>query len=347
MPPSYSPCPRPILKRPSASPVVPSPASPLLSPADGPAALLAIDPSILQTQPLVHFAPNPALARTHSAAQYDRSPIVVMPNRCALPERGCPGRTYVVGDEPESGAPLRTVPGPVSPSPSCRRGRSGRSPTRARSPGRGRHMHPRAVPGSIAMQYRIDEQYGEEYTADADATPHVSPTLAPMPLLVPDLSSSDESDGFASPPAPAPGTLTAGLEKALELETSLAALALHSSGSSSAQTRTTSPRRTSFLPHPHLHQQPSSARTRAASRSPPRPWAPASPVAYAPATPSSLSASPPQTHIATSNYGREPQKRARRTTQCASAAGTSTRYKAYLERSALAGIDDGGCLGGF
>ncbi|KAB5591657.1 hypothetical protein CTheo_4909 [Ceratobasidium theobromae] len=31
---------------------------------------------------------------THSPASYDRSPIVVSPNTCALPARGCPGRTY-------------------------------------------------------------------------------------------------------------------------------------------------------------------------------------------------------------------------------------------------------------
>lgn len=45
----------------------------------------------------VHFPPSPALTRTHlvhSASTYDRSPIVVSPNDCALPERGCPGRTY-------------------------------------------------------------------------------------------------------------------------------------------------------------------------------------------------------------------------------------------------------------
>jgi hypothetical protein len=45
----------------------------------------------------VHFPPSPALTRTfmaHSASTYDRSPIVVSQNDCALPERGCPGRTY-------------------------------------------------------------------------------------------------------------------------------------------------------------------------------------------------------------------------------------------------------------
>jgi len=47
----------------------------------------------------VHFPPSPSLTRTftvHSAAAYDRSPIEVTPNSCALPERGCPGRTYLL-----------------------------------------------------------------------------------------------------------------------------------------------------------------------------------------------------------------------------------------------------------
>ncbi|KAF8901006.1 hypothetical protein CPB84DRAFT_1824808 [Gymnopilus junonius] len=50
----------------------------------------------------VHFPPSPALARTfsaYSAAAYDRSPIVVSPNTCALPERGCPGRTYLLDEQ--------------------------------------------------------------------------------------------------------------------------------------------------------------------------------------------------------------------------------------------------------
>ena len=46
----------------------------------------------------VRFPPSPA-TRTysaHSAAAYDRSPIVVAPNSCALPERG--GRTYTLDE---------------------------------------------------------------------------------------------------------------------------------------------------------------------------------------------------------------------------------------------------------
>ena len=48
----------------------------------------------------VHFPPSPTLTRTFSArspSTYDRSPIVVLPNICALPARGCPGRTYIPG----------------------------------------------------------------------------------------------------------------------------------------------------------------------------------------------------------------------------------------------------------
>ncbi|KAF9528861.1 hypothetical protein CPB83DRAFT_853865 [Crepidotus variabilis] len=51
----------------------------------------------------VHFPPSPSLTRTFhvdSKHVYDRSPIVVTPNSCALPARGCPGHTYF--DEPTS-----------------------------------------------------------------------------------------------------------------------------------------------------------------------------------------------------------------------------------------------------
>ena len=47
--------------------------------------------------PQVHFPPPTSLTQTHythSGTHYDRAPIVVLPNDCALPERGCPGRTY-------------------------------------------------------------------------------------------------------------------------------------------------------------------------------------------------------------------------------------------------------------
>jgi len=50
-------------------------------------------------QAVVHFPPSPIISKTfvaHSPSTYDRSPIVVVPNSCALPERGCPGRTYTL-----------------------------------------------------------------------------------------------------------------------------------------------------------------------------------------------------------------------------------------------------------
>ncbi|KAF9238691.1 hypothetical protein BU15DRAFT_88311 [Melanogaster broomeanus] len=43
---------------------------------------------------VVRFPPSPTLTRTYTAYSsmaYDRSPIIVAPNVCALPERGCPG----------------------------------------------------------------------------------------------------------------------------------------------------------------------------------------------------------------------------------------------------------------
>ena len=161
MPPSYSPCPRPCLKRNSGPPAP-------VHPQDEPSTLLAIDPSILS--PMVRFPPHTSLTSTLGNAMiYDRSPIVVAPNRCALPERGCPGRTYA-GDE---------------------QGASRRSKRNSLSPVRGRHQHPRAADHH---DYRVDD----------DPTPRQSPRVDyhPLPLLVPDLSSesSEESDGMSSPP---------------------------------------------------------------------------------------------------------------------------------------------------
>lgn len=53
-------------------------------------------------QRTVHFPDMSTLTRVyaaHSPSAYDRSPIVVSANACALPERGCPGRTYILGDQ--------------------------------------------------------------------------------------------------------------------------------------------------------------------------------------------------------------------------------------------------------
>ncbi|KAI0353976.1 hypothetical protein OH77DRAFT_1364228, partial [Trametes cingulata] len=226
MPPSYSPCPRPILKR---TPASAPPAPPPPPPQDEPAALLAIDPSILS--PLVRFPPHTALARTlGSALPYDRSPIVVAPNRCALPERGCPGRTYSLDD-----APAASSSSSSSSHSSTRRSsrRIGRSPTRVTVSGSGRHLHPRAVP--------------ERDAEDNDLTPRQSPRadLFPLPPLVPDLSSesSEESDGIASPPPELYSASTPGGGGKMSLEQSLMHLTL-------AGTNAPSSSALSFLPHP-------------------------------------------------------------------------------------------------
>ncbi|KAI0325643.1 hypothetical protein GY45DRAFT_1207267, partial [Cubamyces sp. BRFM 1775] len=210
MPPSYSPCPRPILKRTSASAPIPPP------PQDEPSAFLAIDPSILTT--LVRFPPQPALAHTlGSALPYDRSPIVVTPNRCALPERGCPGRTYSL-DDPASSATLR------------------RSKRASLSPSRGKHLHPSRVNSDNHHAAPAD---------DNDLTPRQSPRVDhfPLPPLVPDLSSesSEESDGIASPPPELYSTSASHGKMSLEQSFVNLSIAGTNAPSSSAL---------SFLPHP-------------------------------------------------------------------------------------------------
>jgi len=120
----------------------------------------------------VHFPPSPTLTRVyvaHSSTAYDRSPIVVLPNACALPERGCPGRTYTLDDER-----------PKRPSPSKRRSSSGN------------HAHPRAASSRTSSS--------PSQPVEDDPIPmRTSPLM--LPPLIPDLSSeSDESDGFTSLP---------------------------------------------------------------------------------------------------------------------------------------------------
>jgi hypothetical protein len=116
----------------------------------------------------VHFPPSNSLTThtfsAYSASVYDRSPIVVAPNSCALPERGCPGRTYTLD---EDSATLST--------------------RRSRSYGSG-DIHPRAL--SSYNSYRpLQPPPAETYT------------YFPPPLI-PDFSSSEseESDEVSSPP---------------------------------------------------------------------------------------------------------------------------------------------------
>ncbi|KAG6334783.1 hypothetical protein ID866_4301 [Astraeus odoratus] len=132
----------------------------------------------------VHFPPSPTLTRVytaHSPAAYDRSPIVVLPNACALPERGCPGRTYTLDGEC-----------PKRPSSSKKRSSNGS------------HTHPRAASHHSSV---FPARSGE----DDHKRPFVhDPSLVPPPLI-PDLSSeSDESDGFTSLPGSVETSLTPG-----------------------------------------------------------------------------------------------------------------------------------------
>lgn len=156
--------PRPILKHPSHS----RPDLDLSH--DNPLSI----PVPRQCRNTVHFPPSPTLTRTflaYSPSAYDRSPIVVPPNACALPARGCPGRTYIPGCTPSSA---------LSPSPRLRTSKD------ALKAG-GRHIHPRRVVGFALVPGPTSDTLAS--TSD-------------VPHLVPDLSSeSDESDGVATPPS--------------------------------------------------------------------------------------------------------------------------------------------------
>ncbi|EIW76798.1 hypothetical protein CONPUDRAFT_168552 [Coniophora puteana RWD-64-598 SS2] len=138
----------------------------------------------------VHFPPSPVLAKTHlvhSPSTYDRSPIVVGENDCALPERGCPGRTYNLDDSSSSG----------SSAESARRLLHRSSD----------HCHPRAALVSQTSQNqhhrRTSSPMARTYTGtELDYRSHQNHSIPhTMPSLIPDVSSeSDESDGFTSPP---------------------------------------------------------------------------------------------------------------------------------------------------
>ncbi|TFK18214.1 hypothetical protein FA15DRAFT_675480 [Coprinopsis marcescibilis] len=69
--------------------------------------------------PRVHFPPTPTLvsvALTHSPISYDRAPIQVTPNTCALPERGA--RTYSLTEDTEDmSSSSYTAPWTIRPRP--------------------------------------------------------------------------------------------------------------------------------------------------------------------------------------------------------------------------------------
>jgi hypothetical protein len=122
----------------------------------------------------VHFPPSPLTCTysAYSATAYDRSPIVVSPNNCALPERGCPGRTYTI----EESATHQ------------RRGIS-----------YALDFHPRALAFASSRSNSPCSTRTPINAAEINERPSFYPTL---PQLIPDLSSeSDESDGSSSIPS--------------------------------------------------------------------------------------------------------------------------------------------------
>lgn len=314
--PTTCPCPRPILKKHhsySASDV-PSTSS-ASSPRDESAQLLGIDPSILQ--PLVHFAPTNNLTRTftaYSPSIYDRSPIVVSPNKCSLPARGCPGKTYLPGDEEaHSSSKPKKYDSLVEHS------------------GAGRHLHPRAV--------RVQIPYGAADEEDDELTPRASKSSNvhshPLPPLVLDLSSSsesDESDGFSSPPldcAPMSSSIhSIATSSPPGLPIPQQEPALYLSPISSPTTPLPFRSRT-FASFSRFSSHPASSRSHSPCRD---------------ASPSSSPSRRRRSHS-------KPRRNRQCVGSPVSPSELETRYKNLSERSALAGctleVPDVGCFGGF
>jgi hypothetical protein len=149
------------------------------------------EPKPTVQHPQVHFPPWPSLARTfsaHSSASYDRSPIIVSPNSCALPERGCPGRTYYDHDT------QTTMHDPP------------RSPSRQTTlQHTGKSIHPRAAhfQHPISVFPESPESVKRCSTPRSSFTPKAVPSYTTFepPALVHDFSSeSDESDGSIPTP---------------------------------------------------------------------------------------------------------------------------------------------------
>jgi hypothetical protein len=144
--------------------------------------------------PRVHFPPAPGLCQTHlthSPSIYDRAPIVVLPNVCALPARN--ERTYTPSSSDY----------PSSPS-HCHSHRKRRS---SAIPGQGAALHPHAFrdaagPPSSDPAHGWQQQQQQQYQQYQQQQQQQQQQL--MPPLIPDFSSSesDESDGNNAPPDP-------------------------------------------------------------------------------------------------------------------------------------------------
>ncbi|KAI5116360.1 hypothetical protein M0805_002396 [Coniferiporia weirii] len=303
--------PRPILKRvvavsseSSASPLSPSP----------------LDGSI---KAAVHFPPHPALACTytaHSADAYDRSPIAVAPNECALPARGCPGRTYrldgggdVVMDDDEDDGYTESTPG--------------------RAWKKSDHAHPRVR----VLGFDTTRRYSSSSSSSgSDSSRTASPAQALLfdraPPLVPDLSSSDTSEDSDQ------GTLA--FAPFLNGTFASAPMSYHSTEPSNRHARPSlspksDPAQLAFLPHPHTHSQayPYSSASGAATHAP---------------HPSYSSRDPRATHRTSPSSPSRPRPRSRSRVRGGPvhgrrSAGNGFEGYGYYERE----DGDEGCLGGF
>jgi len=148
--------PRPILKTHGTDGGFPSPTSAL--------------PFRAPHSPHVHFPPTPTLTdtqNTHSPFVYDRAPIVVSPNRCALPERG--GRVY---------SPF-TVGGLASPDP------------------KGSYFHPRAYEADSPEEPNFPDHCFNGITPAPTVFAQLSPDCS-------DDSDSSLSSSYASPTVSSP-----------------------------------------------------------------------------------------------------------------------------------------------
>jgi hypothetical protein len=141
----------------------------------------ALCPSVMGHR--VHFPPAPVLCQTHlthSSSIYDRAPIVVLPNTCALPERN--GRTYPPSNNEYT-----------SSSSSSSKRRSTQHPKVAQVA---------TATGAAALHHPHAFRDTSMASSDSPTRQHQHQHQHQLPQLVPDLSSSesDESDINSLPP---------------------------------------------------------------------------------------------------------------------------------------------------
>ncbi|KDQ62908.1 hypothetical protein JAAARDRAFT_359314 [Jaapia argillacea MUCL 33604] len=153
--------------------------------------------------PHVHFPPTPILTSTHPAhspSTYDRAPILVSPNSCALPHRN--EREYEVDS-------LGECSGQAGRLDDCR----GRTMSGKSINVKGSYFHPRAYEASGGREASPDATYDaafgagiedrtSDFTDSDDEFYGMFVSICSAPTLVPDLSSSssDESDSVTTPP---------------------------------------------------------------------------------------------------------------------------------------------------